>query len=899
VNTDGRAAKTIFVVHGVGPFSQEEVVQEVKSAFADTGPFEVVAFNWDQEVARAFAPDSPVLNVGVLSEISLGFLNAANLGFLDGRPYVGLPRWVIGAQNCATLPAQIFGWLLLLLLLPHRLLPNAVWQGLHLSLAVFGSTLLLGALIAFDLRALTVCIRRALLTWIWPFVHFLAVPLGFGWLYVFVQLSLFSATLFFANHGDTLGRSSHWWSVPVEVVTSYASIVVILGVGIILARAVHMAVAFPLKAFADVFRYIGVPLYAARLQEGFVAEFRRVTEDRHHVILLTHSLGSVIAVDALRAHGDLSRNLRRLELVTMGSPLKRFFSTLFPDIFAAPEDLYAALAAHIPNFNWVNVYRPLDYIGARLSCGSVSPIRECRTVQSTKLHVGYWGDKQVVKLISDALDDDGAMAVSARLKSSQTASEAVGTASTEYPGPLKWLWGRRDWPLKALVGAIMVGLYMQAAITAARSWLPPRPTAQMTSWELSKALLSRALWFEDWPVQLLFGLLMCVSLGFAAWLMWKLWKSLVVPYCESLFGRLSAPPTLWGARIAMPQVRKKMPSWARPPVVIGVAGVIVLSGTVSAIVTGAEWTRVLPPTVVGFGVSAMAFADRDHLLLARGDEIKELSVDGSRPQRVVPFIRLVGNAPVIQLSPSGLFVAGIDHRTLEASNNSGIPNCVWAAALPRNDESPAPPFFQDCTRDRQKRPVDVAVSNKGYLAVRYGNSYNNSTLLILYRGGTKTILDETSEGIASSGTLKFDPASECLGWQAFRKTMFYCSPSWKPRLPLPSDRAIDSFALAGLSMVVVATPDPYPTVSVIQSDGKLIDQLTQAGGKWNMPMTVTMSADRERIALVYDNVVTVWRWRTRDYWASTTTVLSSIFALDAWRALYDYLYEDESDKRRG
>jgi hypothetical protein len=100
-------------------------------------------------------------------------------------------------------------------------------------------------------------------------------------------------------------------------------------------------------------------------------------------------------------------------------------------------------------------------------------------------------------------------------------------------------------------------------------------------------------------------------------------------------------------------------------------------------------------------------------------------------------------------------------------------------------------------------------------------------------------------------------------------------------------------------MVVVATPDPYPTVSVIQSDGKLIDQLTQAGGKWNMPMTVTMSADRERIALVYDNVVTVWRWRTRDYWASTTTVLSSIFALDAWRALYDYLYEDESDKRRG
>ncbi len=396
----------VFVVHGVGPFNQKGIIDEIKKEFGEYGLTDIAPFNWDQEVARVFAPKSFAMNVGVLSEVSQGLVNAANLGFLDNRSYAGLRRWVIHIQNIAMLAAQVFGWALLLLVLPKPLLPDAVWRVLHGSLFVVSITVMLGALTAWSTRSLVACGRRLILTFVWPFVHFLAVPLGFGLVYLFVQLALFPMTMFFINEwDDRFGRPSHVWSMPMIGISYMAASLAIIGAGFALARAVHLMVALPLKAVADVFRYIGVPLYSSRLQEGFVTEFRRVAQGCNHMVLLTHSLGSVIAVDALRANPDLTANLQRLDLVTMGSPLKRFFSTLFPGIFLKPEFLCHELNARIPNFHWVNIYRRLDYIGARLSRDSNSPIKECPMPTSLKSHTGYWSDPVVVSTIITAIKE--------------------------------------------------------------------------------------------------------------------------------------------------------------------------------------------------------------------------------------------------------------------------------------------------------------------------------------------------------------------------------------------------------------------------------------------------------------------------------------------------------------
>src|SRR5450631_2302999 len=150
------AIRKIFVVQGVGAFREAEVVAAVRAGFENRGFAEIVPFNWDREVGRVFSVRPISLDAGVLSEVSRGFLNAANLGFLDDRPYVGLRSWVLALQNGIALAVQCFGWALLLLFLPHRLLPDAVWFGLHASLTVFAGALMLGALIAFNWRALIV-----------------------------------------------------------------------------------------------------------------------------------------------------------------------------------------------------------------------------------------------------------------------------------------------------------------------------------------------------------------------------------------------------------------------------------------------------------------------------------------------------------------------------------------------------------------------------------------------------------------------------------------------------------------------------------------------------------------------------------------------------------------------
>jgi hypothetical protein len=118
-----------------------------------------------------------------------------------------------------------------------------------------------------------------------------------------------------------------------------------------------------------------------------------------HFVVVGHSLGSVIAVDSL-LNSDAWMNLDRVTLITIGSPLKRFFFRLFPTVFF-PEDADVcakALSHRFAGFRWINCYRPFDPIGTRIGLTKTSFTCDSSTKQFDRIltaHPNYWDDSRV------------------------------------------------------------------------------------------------------------------------------------------------------------------------------------------------------------------------------------------------------------------------------------------------------------------------------------------------------------------------------------------------------------------------------------------------------------------------------------------------------------------------
>jgi len=98
-------------------------------------------------------------------------------------------------------------------------------------------------------------------------------------------------------------------------------------------------------------------------------------EGRTHVLVIAHSLGSVIVADLLRealpSDGAVPRR-GRLDLVTAGSPLRRFVHRFLPyripDASTLCEELHHGA---LPVQRWFNAYRVLDYVGQALTYSCV------------------------------------------------------------------------------------------------------------------------------------------------------------------------------------------------------------------------------------------------------------------------------------------------------------------------------------------------------------------------------------------------------------------------------------------------------------------------------------------------------------------------------------------------
>lgn len=125
------------------------------------------------------------------------------------------------------------------------------------------------------------------------------------------------------------------------------------------------------------------------------------------VYLVGHSLGSVIAVDALMGPASPFSGARALTLITLGSPLYRCFARFFSCAVPTPDKLAPVLHARYARFGWLNVYRPLDPIGTRLFRKPHPSVREYRTRQWRRLllaaHTNYWSDPVVAQNVADGL----------------------------------------------------------------------------------------------------------------------------------------------------------------------------------------------------------------------------------------------------------------------------------------------------------------------------------------------------------------------------------------------------------------------------------------------------------------------------------------------------------------
>ncbi|GAA2306696.1 hypothetical protein GCM10010234_57790 [Streptomyces hawaiiensis] len=131
--------------------------------------------------------------------------------------------------------------------------------------------------------------------------------------------------------------------------------------------------------------------------EGVRSELRALVADlRPPVVLVGHSLGGIMALDALVATALPQVRL----LVTVGSQAPFLYESGCLPSLVHPQPL----PPHVPD--WLNVYDPRDilsYVGARLFPGRVTDTAVDSRQPFPAAHSAYWTNPRVYRLIAEHL----------------------------------------------------------------------------------------------------------------------------------------------------------------------------------------------------------------------------------------------------------------------------------------------------------------------------------------------------------------------------------------------------------------------------------------------------------------------------------------------------------------
>jgi hypothetical protein len=180
-----------------------------------------------------------------------------------------------------------------------------------------------------------------------------------------------------------------------------------------------------LKILLDIFRYIGDGSYRAATQQCVASKISGSGRPSEFIVV-AHSLGTVIAVDSL-VNSAAWQKTDVVTLVTLGSPLRRFFFRFFPNLYFPCTAARCAnlISTHVGRFRWVNCYRPKDYVGTEIGfdrCHWTVGVDTKQSISLPKAHSNYWGDGEIRAMLLNVL------------KTLQYSSSGGCTAQSHHPG---------------------------------------------------------------------------------------------------------------------------------------------------------------------------------------------------------------------------------------------------------------------------------------------------------------------------------------------------------------------------------------------------------------------------------------------------------------------------------
>lgn len=488
----------VIAIHGVGNHEPDRIRERVREAFQRAGLTDDISeFNWDSfadHSIRRVRDGVTLLNqtAGSISHAAALPLpaTAGRVDRLLQRIGEGLYHSVFRVLVAGGLTLLLVGPLLQLLVqVPSAAFASIAWDSFAwirtatpivvlagaLTLLALASLDLARSAIAVSLAPLRVTARRAALLLLQPVILLLTVPVsvrfGSGLMTLagsMVPLAFLSIALnlvispLFGNRGELMTGIGHTGLLV-------AGAAAVGGLHVLLRNG---WIGGPLKILLDIVRYMGAPAYRATVQANFDDRVKAALDASgdggRQVVLLAHSLGTVIALDSL-VNSTVWRSSDAVVLVTMGSPIRRFFIRFFPGyLFPASVDGAARLvASRLRAFTWINIHRRWDYVGTGLGVERAGLGADICTGQGWKLHrshSNYWEDAIVTDRIGQALR---AVAPVPRepAGASSTATTHVLPVVVMWPLSVRLAW---------FVRIVAVGLTVAVIVVAAVAFIQSR-----------------------------------------------------------------------------------------------------------------------------------------------------------------------------------------------------------------------------------------------------------------------------------------------------------------------------------------------------------------------------------------------------------------------------------------
>ena len=360
--------------------------------------------NWDHLTHKP-EDDSDTFNKSFISDLGRAMLNGACIPLISVGTGRGWSRhlgkvtsFMVHALPLLPIPLVVAVFNYFFFSFPH------MSAALSVGAIVASVAPVLLAVLTFSAPIILSTIRAVLLSIAWPVMYIIGLPVFFNWAAI-IALSIFLtlrwnvwrfldvSSLFIVE--DTLLNRPSLLGMIAGLAVAFTALALgkLIWLGVVLVVRPRWGYGF--KLLADVVRYIGLAEYRCALYNECDRQVSSLlTAGCDRIFLVTHSLGTIIAIDRLRRGGAYYDHCNFV-LITSGSPLRRFFWRFIPAVYPEPIHVYGVLKARWNSFRWINIYRPHDPVGTTLglpdNCEASTQQRELRCFSS---HGDYWSDKR-------------------------------------------------------------------------------------------------------------------------------------------------------------------------------------------------------------------------------------------------------------------------------------------------------------------------------------------------------------------------------------------------------------------------------------------------------------------------------------------------------------------------